>query len=60
MRVGDGRDSKLARQTSSAALSPAQLKGLLIHTARKIDSPLWNDRTGNGILDARAAYDALP
>jgi hypothetical protein len=35
------------------------LKGILNRTARKTDGPLWNRRTGNGILDARAAFDEL-
>lgn len=28
-------------------------------TARKTEGPLWNGRLGNGILDARAAFDDL-
>jgi subtilisin family serine protease len=37
----------------------AVLKSILNKTARKTDGPLWNRRTGNGILDAQAAYDQL-
>jgi hypothetical protein len=40
-------------------LSPADLKQLLIYTARKTEGPSWNVRLGHGILDAKAAYDEL-
>ena len=40
-------------------VSLADLKIILNKTARKTDGPLWNRRTGNGILDARAAFDEL-
>jgi len=58
--LATGVVASLRSTPSGAGLSPQQLKALLIATARKIDSSVWNDRTGNGILDARAAYDALP
>jgi len=59
MRVGDGRCRKLAEHSKRRRAVASTMEGLLIATARKIDSSVWNDRTGNGILDARAAYDAL-
>jgi hypothetical protein len=40
-------------------VSLADLKRILNQTARKTDGPLWNRRTGNGILDAKAAFDEL-
>jgi hypothetical protein len=44
----------------SAGLTPAQLKTILIQSARKVDGPGWNGRRGHGILDARTAFEALP
>jgi hypothetical protein len=38
---------------------PGTLQDILNTTARKTDGPLWNNRLGNGILNARTAFDAL-
>lgn len=51
--------SNPARDWSSGRVSPADLKQILNQTARKTDGPPWNRRTGNGILDAEAAFDQL-
>jgi len=51
--------ASLRGTTGFAALSPQQLKDLLIASATKIDSPVWNNRAGNGILNAGATNDAL-
>jgi subtilisin family serine protease len=50
----------LRSNPGAAALTPAQLKDLLTCTARKTEGPGWNNRIGHGILDARAAFNALP
>ncbi len=47
-------------QWSPTAVSPEKLKNILNSTARKTGSAGWNDRTGNGILDAAAALKKLP
>jgi hypothetical protein len=42
------------------ALPPATMKQVLIDTAREADGgPGWSDRTGHGIIDLRAAVEAL-
>jgi subtilisin family serine protease len=40
-------------------VSPGKLQHILNATARKTDGLPWNNRVGNGVLDARAAFDAL-
>ena len=42
------------------AVTPAAMKAALIAAARKTMGPGWNDRLGNGILDAREAIALLP
>jgi len=39
-------------------LTPGQVKRLLINTAKDIDAPGWDDRTGFGRVDAAAAVQA--
>lgn len=43
----------------SGKVSSQKLVELLNHTARTKKGAAWNDRTGNGILDAKAAYEKL-
>jgi subtilisin family serine protease len=50
----------LRSKQTAAAVTPPQLKNILIRTARKVDGPGWNGRRGNGILNAKAAYYAIP
>jgi subtilisin family serine protease len=50
----------LRSKPSAAGLTPAKLKSILIQTARKVDGPGWNGRRGHGVLNARAAHDAIP
>jgi hypothetical protein len=38
---------------------PGTLQDILNATARKTDGPLWNNRVGNGVLNARTAFDEL-
>ena len=45
---------------SQAAVPPPNLINVLNATAQKINGPLWNRRTGNGILDLCGAVAALP
>jgi subtilisin family serine protease len=47
------------RWKDTTALPPAKLKDVLINTARRHDGPRWDGRLGHGILDAKAAYEAL-
>ena len=42
------------------AVTPAAMKAALIASARKTIGPGWNDRLGNGILDAAKAIALLP
>jgi subtilisin family serine protease len=42
------------------AVPPERLKKVLNETARKTDGPNWNNRLGNGILNAEAAFRKLP
>jgi subtilisin family serine protease len=42
-----------------ARVPPGTLQQILNATARKTEGPGWNGRTGNGVLNARDAYDAL-
>lgn len=51
--------SNPARDWGPNRVPLADLKQILNQTARKTDGPLWNRRTGNGIIDARAAFDQL-
>ena len=44
---------------AGAALTPMQLKRILIQSARRVDGSRWNGRLGYGILNARAAFSAL-
>ena len=44
----------------STKVPPEKLKSVLNSTARRPAGSAWNNRTGNGILDAEAAYNALP
>ncbi len=53
----------LRSQWSSSTVPPGKLKQILNQTARKPHGVGWNNslghRFGNGVLDARAAYDEL-
>jgi hypothetical protein len=44
---------------NTGQVPPGQLKQILNDTARKTYGPAWSPRTGNGILDARKAFDEL-
>jgi len=44
---------------ATSVVSPLALKDILNSTATPIDGA-WNERTGHGILNARAAYERLP
>lgn len=43
----------------AGTVTPASLKQVLNSTARKVKGPDWHRRLGNGVLNARAAYDEL-
>ena len=45
---------------NSTAVPPERLKKVLNETARKTNGPNWNNRLGNGILNAEAAFRKLP
>jgi len=47
----------LRSRWDAGALSPAALKQILIDTAFQPSGGGWNDRTGHGIVDAKAAFD---
>ena len=49
----------LRSRWDATAVSPDQLKCILNQTARKPPQLQWDSRLGNGILDARAAFDSL-
>ena len=50
----------LRSRWDSTTVPPGDLKKVLNQTARKPTGQGWNDRLGNGVLDARAAFNALP
>jgi Subtilase family len=54
-----GLRSNPDRDWGPGRVTPGDLKAILNTTARKTAGPRWNRRTGNGILDARAAFDQL-
>ena len=58
--VAAGVIAGLRSKRTAAAVTPPQLKSVLIKTAMKVDGQRWNGRRGNGILNAKAAYNAIP
>jgi len=61
--MASGILAALRSRWDPATVSPAVLKTILNQTARKPQGLQWGNalgyRLGNGILDARAAFDAL-
>ncbi len=55
--IAAGVVAALRGRWDASRFSPNRLKRLLIQTARRAPGPWWNARLGNGILDAKAAYD---
>jgi len=55
--IAAGMVAALRGRWDASQFTPNELKGLLIQTARRASGPWWNARLGNGILDAKAAYD---
>ncbi len=50
----------LRSKTSIRSLSPAQLKAVLMKSARDVGAPGWDPQTGWGVVDAGAALTMLP
>jgi len=50
----------LRSKWNSAAVSPDRLRTVLNKYARKTDGLKWNNRFGNGILNAKDAFKHLP
>ena len=55
--IAAGVLAALRGKWDASRFTPDNLKGILLLTARRTQALGWNDRLGNGILDAKAAYD---
>jgi subtilisin family serine protease len=57
--VAAGVAAALRQRLGTARLAPAQLKGLLQRTARDLRRDGWDYDLGYGVIDAKAALQAL-